>query len=93
MLIPRYSIRFLLLLMTASGVFFLVVALAVRGHAWALALSIAVSSVLFTITLHAIVFFFAWSLTWLWRGVWRYKVPTSPFAADANAVGPTDRPT
>jgi hypothetical protein len=43
MLIPRFTIRWLLLLTTVCGVFFLVVTLAVRGQAWAIAVSMAVA--------------------------------------------------
>lgn len=35
MLIPRFSLRWLLAVTSASGVFFLVVAQAVRGSSWA----------------------------------------------------------
>jgi hypothetical protein len=41
MLTPQYSVRHLLLAITLAAVVCLVPALAARGHAWALALSVA----------------------------------------------------
>lgn len=41
MLIPRFSLRWLLAVTSASGVFFLVVAQAARGSAWARGICVA----------------------------------------------------
>ena len=56
MLIPRFTIRWLLLLMTVSSLFFFVVSLAVRGQAWAIAVSISVGSLLLAFVAYGLVF-------------------------------------
>lgn len=81
MLIPRFSIRWLLGLTTASGVFFYLVMLATRGQAWAIAISVAVASLLATAFLQITVFGLAWLVTsWLQR-FRRSTGRTSPFAS------------
>ena len=45
-LIPRFTIRGLLLLMTVSSFFFLILTFAVRGRVWAIAVSVGVASLL-----------------------------------------------
>lgn len=54
--VPRFSLRWMLALVTASAVFFLVVRAALAGHAWATAVTVAVLALLLTLALHGLVF-------------------------------------
>lgn len=56
MLLPRFSLRITLAVLTSAAAFFLVVAEAVRGSLWALGLSVAVGSVLVALFTYAIFF-------------------------------------
>jgi len=56
MMLPRFSIRTLFWLITASAVVFVVVGMAARGHDWAWGVSIGLASILFTALVHAAVF-------------------------------------
>jgi hypothetical protein len=60
MLLPRFSIRTLFWLVTASAVVFVVVGMAARGREWAWGVSIGLASVLFTALVHASVFWAVW---------------------------------
>jgi hypothetical protein len=60
MLVPRFTIRWLLLLTTVSAVFFLVVTHAVRGDAWAVAVSLAVANLMVAFLVYGAVFGTAW---------------------------------
>jgi len=80
MLIPRFSLRSLLLLITVSSLFCFVVTLAIRGHEWALAITIAVASLFTVFTFHACVFCVAWLIS-LVGGLLKTKQSVgSPFA-------------
>jgi len=80
MLLPRFTIRCLLLLMTVSGVLFFVLSLAVRGQAWALAVWLSVGSLLLAFLAYAVVFGLA-ALVASLRAVLRPAQQTSsPFA-------------
>lgn len=61
MLIPRYTIRWLLGLMTFSAGVSLVLSYAVRGHAWALAMT----SMLWLAVVLAVLFVTAFLVAWL----------------------------
>ena len=88
MLIPRFSLRLLLLLTTVSGVFFLVVAQAVGGNAWAIAVTTAVSALLATIMLHALVFVLAWVMMSIWRlSIGRQTVGSGNAGASSSIPG------
>jgi len=56
MLIPRFTIRWLLLLMTVSSFFFFILSFAVGGQAWAIAVSLSVGSLLLAFLCYAVVF-------------------------------------
>ncbi len=56
MLIPRFTIRWLLLLMTVSSFFFFVLSFAVGGQAWAIAVSLGVGSLLLAFLCYGAVF-------------------------------------
>lgn len=81
MLIPRFSIRFLLFLTTLCAVFFFIVTLAVQGSQWATAVSVAIAGLVLSVFLHTITFGAAWAVTSFF-GVFRGpESATSPFAS------------
>jgi hypothetical protein len=80
MLIPRFSLRILLLIITFSSVFFFVMMLATRGHVWAWGVTIAISSVFAVTLVHATLFLLAWSLTQVGMS-WKQPTVESPFAS------------
>ena len=61
-LIPQYSIRWLLLVMTASAVAFSIVALALRGHPWAIGVAVGLASLVVLGLVYAVVFALFWPL-------------------------------
>ena len=60
LLLPRFSIRTLFWLITASAFVFVVVGMAARGHDWAWGVSIGLLSILFTAVVHAALFCVVW---------------------------------
>ena len=60
MLIPRFSIRWLLALTGFCGLFSVVLAAGWRGEYWAAALAIAILALIFTLIVHAAIFCMAW---------------------------------
>ena len=85
MLIPRFSLRQLLIITTVSAFFCYLLAMATRGHQWAIALSFAVSSILCALIVYAAVFILAWLLAVVGGLFTKQKVAASPFA---NAAPP-----
>ncbi len=81
MLIPRFSIRFLLLLTTVCGVFFFIVTLAVQGSLWATAVSVAVVGVILSMLVQAGTFGVAWAITSFFGFFRIEESATSPFAS------------
>jgi hypothetical protein len=81
MLIPRFSVRFLLLLTTVCAVFFFIVTLAVQGSHWATALSVAIAGLLFSMLLQAGTFGVAWAITSFFGFFRIEELPSSPFAS------------
>jgi hypothetical protein len=67
-------------LMTASGAFFLIVSLAVRGHLWAAAVSIAVGGFLLVVLMQVLFFTAAWFAALLIDRLWPKQIIQSPFA-------------
>lgn len=63
MLLPRFTLRHALGVVTALCVFFFVVSFAVRGHPWAVAVSIVGGALTTLATIFVLVFFLAWLLT------------------------------
>jgi hypothetical protein len=53
MLLPRFTIRTLLVILTGSAAVFVIVGAAVRGHYWAWGVTIAIFSLLVTAVVHA----------------------------------------
>ena len=80
MLIPRYSIRWLLAATTVCAAFFAIVAAAVRGHIWAVAVSVSVASLAVAFLLYAIFFLFAWWASLVVDAMRPSALPRSPFA-------------
>lgn len=94
MLIPQFSIRWLLTLTTVCAVIFSIVGLAVRGHAWAAGVSIGIGALVVLTLVYGSLF----ALVWMFSVVTaplsgqRGRSETSPFTADA-AVGQEVPPT
>ena len=86
MLIPRFTLRWLMLLMAVSGVFFLIVAQAVRGQAWAMGVSLAGAGLLLSFLVYGALFGLAYLLASV-LGLFRQPVPVStPFATTQPPV-------
>jgi len=83
MLIPRFTLRKLLLLVTISSIFFLIVRLALGGSAWAAAVALAVASVLLAFLTYGALFVLAYALFWLLAALRRHRAGGSPFAPAA----------
>jgi hypothetical protein len=83
MLIPQFSLRWVLGVTAACGVLSLVAAMALRGSAWAMALTIAAASLAATLLLHGAMFFVVWlfSLLVASRSQSMPNAPASPFDA------------
>ena len=60
MLIPQYSLRWLLAEVTALAFVFLIFSLAARGHIWAMAISLAFMSLAILVLLDGLLFWIAW---------------------------------
>jgi hypothetical protein len=84
MIIPRFTVRWLLALMAFCAVFAFIVSLAVSGNVWAIALSVALASIVLTFVLHAAGFCCAWGMSTLWRMMTRRTVAASPFATHTS---------
>ena len=87
MLIPQYTIRWLLAVMAACAVVFSIFALAVRGSPWARGVSVAILSLVVVLLIHAFVFAVLWVFSVVtsqilrrWAGFGR-----TPFAHDPTA--------
>ena len=63
MLIPRYTIRWLLGLTTFCAAGSLVLAAAVRGEAWAIGVAVGLGSLVLLALLHMGAFLMAWSIS------------------------------
>ena len=81
MLIPKFTIRWLLLLMSVCSVFFLVFNFAVRGQQWAIAISLAVAGMVVTFLAYGVFFGLAYILASLFGAVRPRPPGGSPFAA------------
>jgi hypothetical protein len=82
MLIPRFTLRRLLLVMTGISVVCVIIAQASRGHAWAIAISMAVAGLVLCFLVYAALFSAAFTLAAMF-GLTRRRavVAASPFAA------------
>jgi hypothetical protein len=80
MLIPRFSLRWLLIVTTVCGLFFYVVALATQGSHWAIAVSAAIATLLVNFLVYAVFFAFGWLLATLRGSARSPQTSGSPFA-------------
>jgi hypothetical protein len=87
--IPQFTIRWMLGLMTGWAVVFSIVALAMRGHYWALGISVALGTLVLFMIIGAALF----SVIWLFSsfGSWQ-KTPkasgNSPFGQEIRPRAP-----
>ena len=80
MLIPRFTLRWLMLLISVISVFCVIVAQAFRGHAWALGISLAVASLVLSFLLYGAFFCLACLLALMRRAQRPAVAAASPFA-------------
>ena len=83
MLIPRFTLRWLLLLTTVCGGLSLVLSYAMQGREWAIAVSLALGAVPLLFLLHALAFAVAWGFAQVANAIggMAYKPKgVSPFA-------------
>jgi hypothetical protein len=89
MIIPRFSLRWLLALITVCGGLSMILAYAVRGQPWAIGASVGLAALSVVVALHAAAFSVAWLLTQLAYSVYgdtpKGGGGQSPFAAAAPA--------
>ena len=83
MIVPRFTVRSLLLLMTVCSVFFLVLATAIRGQLWAIAVSAAVGSAVLAFLCYGAFFGVAYLLASVFGLVRRETHAGTPFATAA----------
>jgi hypothetical protein len=63
MLLPRFTIRALLVMLTICAFVFVIAGMAVRGQHWAWGITIGILSLAFTMLIHAAVFGMVWMLS------------------------------
>ena len=63
MLIPRFTIRTILIFTAGAAVFFLVFGLAYRGHVWAQRFAIAAAIFAFVMVIHAALYLVVWGFS------------------------------
>lgn len=96
MLVPQFSIRHILVVMTALSVCSLIASLAIRGHMWAVAFVISGLTLILTFLLYGLCFFAAWSMAQYRQRYSRPAPAQSPFAKDTlppQIIPPEDPPT
>ena len=85
MIIPRYSLRWLLALITVCGGVSMFLAYAVRGEPWAIGACVGLAALGVVVALHAAAFSVAWLLTQFAYAMFGGDSPKgggqSPFAA------------
>ena len=83
MLIPQFSLRWVLGVTAVCGVLSLVAAMGLRGSAWATAITLAAASLALTLLAHGAMFFVVWVFSLLAaRGLRRRQnAAASPFEA------------
>lgn len=63
MLIPQFSLRWLLAVTTVAAVVFSIVALGVRGHYWAAAVSVALLALAILLGIYGLMFAAVWAFS------------------------------
>ena len=97
MLMPRYSLRSIFLATLVLAGMSYVVALAFRGTAWALCLSLAVGSIVIVLVGQAVMFAVVWCLAYLRakrieRRRWTPALATAPANSAPSESGPGESP-
>ena len=90
MLIPRYSLRWLLALITVSAGVSLVLSYAIRGQDWALGAAAALGCLAIVMAMYAVTFLAAWAIAQIETAIFRRGEGTSPFAGNPppSPLGP-----
>jgi hypothetical protein len=90
MLIPQYSLRWLLAVTAVCAVVFSIVGLAVRGSHWAAAVSIGVASLVVLMLIYGVVFALVWVFSVMMSASERRRFGSagSPFRSEFPPVGP-----
>lgn len=76
-IIPQFTLRRLLVIMTLAALVFAVVALGVHGSHWAAAVSIGGLALVVLLAVHALFFTIVWLFSLAWRP--RRRAGDSPF--------------
>jgi hypothetical protein len=93
MIIPRFSLRWLLALITVCGGLSLLLSYAFQGHAWAIGAFVGLGSIVVVVALHAVAFSIAWLLTQFFYIASGSSAPKSgggqsPFAGGGSPFAP-----
>jgi hypothetical protein len=94
MLIPQFTLRWVLAVMAGLSLVFLAMSLAVRGHGWAVGLSVVFVAVAVIMALHALVFGLTWLVAVVTAAIRQQPIPPaappvsrgSPFVADGRGA-------
>ncbi len=73
MIIPRYSLRTILIIVTVCAVMFLVISLGAQGTQWAAGVSIGLLALAVALIAQALTFFLAWVFAVLLRSASRVR--------------------
>ena len=88
MLMPKFSLRWLLLLTAVCAGLSLIIAAAVKGHAWALAISFGFAAAWLTLAVHWIFFGLSWLIAVL--AIRGRRPPQAPATPDQPPPPSTD---
>jgi hypothetical protein len=91
MLIPQFSLRWLLTVTGMLAVVFLIFAQAAQGHGWAVGVSLAVCMLVAVMLVHGLLFFLVWVFAEYWQRRWRRPLPVVNLI-DENAPSPFASP-
>ncbi len=89
MLIPQFSLRWLLALTTVCAVVFSIVGLAVRGSQWAAAVSVGIGSLVLAVVIYGLVFALVWVFSVVMSALGRRWAGSagSPFGSEFSGAG------
>jgi hypothetical protein len=91
MLIPQFTLRWMLALMAGLAVVFLIVSRAAQGSAWAVGLSAAVAMLAFIVPVHLGLFFLVWLVSLRSSRRQTRRLVAAPVVAP-EAVSPFQQP-
>ena len=88
MLIPQFSLRWLLALTTVCAVVFSIVGLAMRGSRWAAAVSVGIGSLVVLVMVYGLVFALVWIFSVATSSLGRRRAGSagSPFQSESSAA-------